>query len=395
MSVHKTAAGTWRVRWRENGGLRSRTFDRRSDAQRFDAEVTRLRQLGPLGLPQLERGAITVDEFVAGPFAEYLATATIGSTRRRYFETYRLHVAPYLGDVPLREVSVERLRGWQAGLLRAGAGVESIRKANTLIGSILQRAVEDDRLSANPQRLVRKPRPVKTSEARPLAPQSVEALRRHLLDPEPVTVAGSRPGQRKRRGYQVERRDPLTCRRDAALVSVLAYAGLRPFEALRLTWRHVQDRTLLVYARKTNTTRTVRLLAPLAADLAAWRLACGNPDGSQLVFPSAAGEVWAERAYQSWRRRTFDSAVEAIGRGDATPYTLRHSFASLLLHEGRNVVYVARQLGHSASMTLHTYAHVMDELEDAPNLPAEDAIRDARATCVPSEFPLAGSGTAS
>jgi integrase len=31
---------------------------------------------------------------------------------------------------------------------------------------------------------------------------------------------------------------------------------------------------------------------------------------------------------------------------------LRHSFASLLLHEGRSVVYVARQLGHGAQMTL-------------------------------------------
>ena len=30
------------------------------------------------------------------------------------------------------------------------------------------------------------------------------------------------------------------------------------------------------------------------------------------------------------------------------PYDLRHSFASLLLHEGRRVIYVARQLGHSA-----------------------------------------------
>ena len=34
--------------------------------------------------------------------------------------------------------------------------------------------------------------------------------------------------------------------RDAALVSVLAYAGLRPQEALALEWRHVRGRTLLV-----------------------------------------------------------------------------------------------------------------------------------------------------
>jgi hypothetical protein len=49
-----------------------------------------------------------------------------------------------------------------------------------------------------------------------------------------------------------------------------------------------------------------------------------------------------------------------------------------LLHEGRSVVYVARQLGHDARLTLTTYGHVMDELDEAPRLPAEDAIRAAR-----------------
>ena len=34
--------------------------------------------------------------------------------------------------------------------------------------------------------------------------------------------------------------------RDASLLVVLAYAGLRPQEALALEWRHVRERTLLV-----------------------------------------------------------------------------------------------------------------------------------------------------
>ena len=68
---------------------------------------------------------------------------------------------------------------------------------------------------------------------------------------------------------------------------------------------------------------------------------------------------------------------------EASPYTLRHSFCSLLLHEGRSVIYVARQMGHDAKLTLGTYGHVIDELEDAPRVPAEDAIRAARAiSCV-------------
>jgi hypothetical protein len=45
---------------------------------------------------------------------------------------------------------------------------------------------------------------------------------------------------------------------------------------------------------------------------------------------------------------------------------------------GRSVIYLARQLGHDARLMLGTYGHVIDELEGAPQIPAEDAIRAAR-----------------
>ena len=60
------------------------------------------------------------------------------------------------------------------------------------------------------------------------------------------------------------------------------------------------------------------------------------------------------------------------------PYDLRHSFASLLLHEGRSVIYVARQLGHDARLTLSTYGHVIDELDDVPRIDAEARVMLAR-----------------
>jgi len=81
--------------------------------------------------------------------------------------------------------------------------------------------------------------------------------------------------------------------------------------------------------------------------------------------------------------RAFDRTCQAIGLDGRRPYDLRHSFASLLLHEGGSVMYVARQLGHDARLTLSTYGHVIDELDDSPQIPAEDAIRAARTgSCV-------------
>lgn len=168
------------------------------------------------------------------------------------------------------------------------------------------------------------------------------------------------------------------------------------FPALR--WRDVRERTLLVERAlslgeeadtKTRQHRTVRLVDPLRRDLAAWRLACGRPAESALIFPAADGGVWKLAAYQSWRRRAFARAVRAAGIESLRPYDLRHSFASLLLHEGRSVIYVARQLGHDARLTLTRYGHVIDELEDAPKIAAEAAIRAAREAAVPATYPRA------
>ena len=41
------------------------------------------------------------------------------------------------------------------------------------------------------------------------------------------------------------------------------------------------------------------------------------------------------------------------------------AFVSLLIHDGRSVVEVARQAGHAPTMTLSTYAHVFDEFTPA------------------------------
>jgi integrase len=86
------------------------------------------------------------------------------------------------------------------------------------------------------------------------------------------------------------------------------------------------------------------------------------------------------------------AAVTAAGANDATPYTLRHSFCSLLLAESRSVIYVARQLGHGAALTLGTYGHVIDELEGAERVDAEAAIRAAREALVPVSYLRAASG---
>jgi hypothetical protein len=72
------------------------------------------------------------------------------------------------------------------------------------------------------------------------------------------------------------------------------------------------------------------------------------------------------------------NGAAAAGVNKARPYDLRHSFISLLIAQGATVVEVARQAGHSPTVTLGTYAHLFDEFAEAPRTSAEEVIHAAR-----------------
>ena len=81
----------------------------------------------------------------------------------------------------------------------------------------------------------------------------------------------------------------------------------------------------------------------------------------------------------NWRARVWAPACrEAIV--EAVPYDLRHTFASLLIHEGRSVAYVSGALGHaSAVTTLDRYTHLFTEASLGTGVGMVEAIRAARA----------------
>ena len=125
MSIHritlKDGRPTWKIRWREAGSNRSRSFDRRADAKAFEVELRRRRQLGALAVQQLtERGGPTLGEWVELRWALEHASTLAQSTGDRYANCYAVHIAPTLDTVPLSELTVGRLRTWQVELIKGG-----------------------------------------------------------------------------------------------------------------------------------------------------------------------------------------------------------------------------------------------------------------------------------
>ena len=91
-----------------------------------------------------------------------------------------------------------------------------------------------------------------------------------------------------------------------------------------------------------------------------------------------AVEVWTDDDYRNWRKRIHRPAALNAGLKAGRPYDLRHSFVSLLIHEGVSIVEVARQAGHSPEECLRTYAHTFEEFDPAERTPAATVITHAR-----------------
>ena len=209
-------------------------------------------------------------------------------------------------------------------------------------------------------------------------------------------------------------RNPRHGLRDATLVSVLAYAGLRPEEALALEYHHVGDSTVLVEQRWVDgeilsgqkTTRPPRfppLLDALRVDLHDCELARGR-GASSLIFARVDGAPWHDHDWRNWRSRIWQPACEAVGLATITktrivkdgkhktkrtyegpvPYDLRHSFASHLIHEGKHsIMQIAEWMGHSPATLLTHYAHLIADSTDKSIPLNEQAINAARGTRPP------------
>jgi integrase len=163
------------------------------------------------------------------------------------------------------------------------------------------------------------------------------------------------------------------------LFEVLAATGLRISEAIALQRLHFQldgsepevcvrrgvVRGRIEPPKSKHGRREVRLPASLVHRLRAHLAAMDDQDSTALVFTNRAGNVLESG---NLRRRHLKPIVEEIDAPWAGFHTFRHTFASLHLSRGTNLLQLSRALGHhSAAFTLSRYTHLLPG-DEAPAL---------------------------
>jgi site-specific recombinase XerD len=146
--------------------------------------------------------------------------------------------------------------------------------------------------------------------------------------------------------------------RDRLLLALFAYAGLRRSELLGLDWDDVdlERRLLQVRKAKGGRQRVVPIhpaLVPLFVDY----LAVRGPDTEPALFVGVQGR----RLSPTIMTQTFLRYARASGvteRKRVTPHTLRHVFASELLHTGANLRQIQELLGHKHLDSTQRYTRV-------------------------------------
>ncbi len=350
---------SWRVRvfaGRDASGKR-RYVSRTVRGSRREAQKELTRMLRDRDTHQLAAPArLTVESFLNAWLDTSVRPRLRGRTARDYADAVRVYLVPAIGNRKLSALSPADVRALYTKLTARSLSARSVRKAHGVLHAALEQAVRDRLIPHNPAKLATDalPRRVRR-EMHALTPEQAQAL---------VGALEAQP-----RG---------------ALWLVLLTTGLRPGEALALTWSDVDDnrisvrRALIERAGKQlyfeepktpKSRRTVPVLPEVARALQAHRAAqararlAAGPEwaNGDLVFCTSRGRALR----QSNLLREFRKILESAELPRIRVYDLRHSFASLLGASGVSLKVVSEMLGHSTiTLTADTYSHVFDTMKE-------------------------------
>src|SRR5215210_4303556 len=336
--VQKTIGPAWTARGRPPAGYWTK--------RTAEAWLRRLLVEAAAGtLPGMVRTGATV----ADACAEYLRYIDQDrqrkpSTLRDYDSIFRNHVLPHLGEIPLEDLTAERVERWAAGEIDPDRQManRTREKTITVFHGCMERARKLHRLPFNPVADVEKPRTATRTEIEVFSPEEVMAL---------VRAAESE--------------------QDAAIFLTAAFTGLRQGELVALCWRDVDfaGSYIRVTASYTNgvlsTPKSGKVRSvPMAPEVGEALARLGQRDEyageDDLVFVGLAGGHLDASALL----RRYRTALRSAGLRQLRFHDLRHTFGTRVIAEA-DIRRVQEWMGHADVQTTMRYLHYAPRHDEA------------------------------
>jgi integrase len=331
----------WLARWNEypGGPEKSKQFDRKSDGEKFLAQVMADLQRGTYVDPNAGRVTFIV-------WAEQWRGIQVHreGTSRGVESQLRNHVYPVIGDRPLDSIRRSDIQSLVKHLERrlAPSTTETVYR---YVAAIFRAAVGDRIIAATPCVEINLPK-IQKAKVTPLDVADVESI---------ADVIGDR--------YR-------------ALVILAAGTGLRQGECFGLTVDRVDFLRKRITVDRQIDPNGGEGFAPLKTEASARTIPLPEVVSQSLAahlmqWPVGAnGLIFSDPTGRRLQRNRFSEMMGRARQEAGAPewmtfHDLRHFYASLLIRHGESVKVVQARLGHaSASETLDTYAHMWPDSED-------------------------------
>ena len=256
------------------------------------------------------------------------------TTINRYKSNYNKYILPDFKGKRLDRIKPSEISLWQDKLLQSGLKPKRVKDIRTVLSVILEDAVNDDVINDNPVRKVAR----LPHQAPPdISPFSLEEIKAILLNAN---------DQFKN------------------FFAVAFFTGMRTGEIIGLKWEDINFTDMTISIKRTinkgmmtepktiNSIRTIEILAVLLPYLENQYALTG--DKNTFLFLNKNDTHFFDsnkiRNY-SWKNTLLRANVDY-----RTIYNTRHSFASLMISRGEDILWVSHMLGHSSTeMTLRKY----------------------------------------
>ncbi len=254
-------------------------------------------------------------------------------TNRDYANFYKWYIEPHFAHKRLDEIKASHINLWQNELLKT-LTAKTIKHARTVLNIMFTDAMRDEIIDKNPMALVKVPK----EAFKIIKPFSIAEVKK-IIDHAPEQMK--------------------------AFFAIGFYTGMRTGEIIGLKWEDIDFVHEVISIRRSrrqgkedlpktmSSIRDVDILEVLMPYLLAHRKICSSK--SLYLFETYEGKPYndAEKIrYHVWKKilKELDLPYQQL-------YHMRHTFATVMIENGEDILWVSNMLGHRDSVvTLNRYA---------------------------------------
>ena len=274
----------------------------------------------------------TVDEYAKISFALHSKTRR-ATTTYDYETSLRLHISPVFGNRRLNTIKPSDIQLWQNKLLDT-LKPRRVRNIRVTFNTIFDDAMRDEIIDKNPISRIKTPKLDKIE----VKSFSLEEMK---------TIIASAKGEMK------------------AFTALGFFSGLRSGEMIGLRWEDVDFSNKEIHIKRAikmgeitlpktkNSIRTIDILDNLLPYLQEQYKLTGKH--KSYVFLNKFDEHYYD--IKRIRNSKWKNLLKECNIPYRTIYQMRHTFATIMIENGEDILWVSNMLGHAdASMTLQMYA---------------------------------------